>query len=91
MNATVRRSTRSPQNVEVVFPSKPADDIRAELKAAGFRWSKFSSCWYGFADRLPARYGPPPGGPAEVGGPRDPGEDAADRFNEANPEPWGDR
>ncbi len=32
--------------VEIRFNSKPAAEVRANLKAHGFRWSRFSSCWY---------------------------------------------
>lgn len=32
--------------VEVRFPSKPAPEVLATLKAAGWRWSRFSGCWY---------------------------------------------
>ncbi|MFA4836136.1 MAG: hypothetical protein WC749_08730, partial [Dehalococcoidia bacterium] len=31
---------------EIRFPQKPADDILQRLKDAGWRWSKYSSCWY---------------------------------------------
>lgn len=51
----VRPGTR-PGFVEIAFPSKPADAIREELKAAGYRWARSRSCWYGPADRLPERY-----------------------------------
>lgn len=32
--------------VEVRFPSKPGADVIERLKSAGFRWARFSSCWY---------------------------------------------
>jgi len=32
--------------LELRFPDKPADAIRDALKAAGWRWSRFSGCWY---------------------------------------------
>lgn len=54
--ATVRPSTVRPDFVEVCHPSKPSEAVRDELKRAGFRWSGRSVCWYGPADRLPARY-----------------------------------
>lgn len=46
--------------VEIRFPSKPADAILSTLKANGWRWSRFASCWYhrdtadarAFAERL---------------------------------------
>lgn len=32
--------------VEIRFPAKPSEDVRTTLKANGWRWSRFSSCWY---------------------------------------------
>ena len=32
--------------IEIRFPSKPAPEVLAGLKANGWRWSRFSSCWY---------------------------------------------
>lgn len=32
--------------VELRFPSKPSDAVRAGLKTNGWRWSPFNSCWY---------------------------------------------
>ena len=32
--------------VEVRFPSRPDDSIIDDLKAHGFRWSRFGKCWY---------------------------------------------
>ena len=32
--------------IELRFPDKPSESIRASLKARGWRWSRFSSCWY---------------------------------------------
>lgn len=34
------------QGVEIRFPSIPTEAIRARLKTAGWRWSRFSGCWY---------------------------------------------
>lgn len=50
----VRESDRNPDNVEVVFAERPAEQVLATLKAAGFRWSLRQRCWYGRRDRLPA-------------------------------------
>jgi len=33
-------------SVEVKFPAKPSDEIRARLKSAGFRWSGKHGVWY---------------------------------------------
>ncbi len=32
--------------VEIRFPDKPAAAVLAGLKAGGWRWSRFGSCWY---------------------------------------------
>lgn len=42
--------------VEVRFKEKPAQEIRAELLNAHFRWSPMHRCWYGPAANLPARF-----------------------------------
>jgi hypothetical protein len=42
--------------LQIWFSDKPAADILAELKTAGFRWNNRASCWWGLADKLPARY-----------------------------------
>jgi hypothetical protein len=34
------------KRVQMIFPGKPADHVRAELKGAGFRWSPTSGAWY---------------------------------------------
>lgn len=34
--------------LQLFFPGKPADDIRAKLKSWGFRWSPFNGCWQAF-------------------------------------------
>lgn len=49
--ATVREN-ESKNGVEVVFPDKPSELVRAQLKAAGFRWSGAQGLWY--AKRSPA-------------------------------------
>ena len=40
--------------IEIYFNSKPAQSILDDLKANGFRWSKFNKCWYKI-DTLSAR------------------------------------
>lgn len=47
------RGVRVHDNVEdnrlqLFFPDKPADAVRAELKAHGFRWSKYNGCWQAY-------------------------------------------
>jgi hypothetical protein len=37
---------RERNGVEIRFPAKPDAAIRDHLKAAGWRWSRFSGCWY---------------------------------------------
>ena len=32
--------------VEIYFPSIPSEEVRAQLKANGWRWSRFAKCWY---------------------------------------------
>ena len=32
--------------VEIRFPSKPAESVLTDLKARGWRWSRFNNCWY---------------------------------------------
>ena len=34
---------------EIYFNGKPDEQTRTALKAAGFRWHRAKSCWYGFA------------------------------------------
>lgn len=32
--------------IELYFPGKPAPSVLDDLKANGWRWSRFNSCWY---------------------------------------------
>ena len=32
--------------VEIYFDSFPSDEVRAELKANGWRWAPSKKCWY---------------------------------------------
>lgn len=43
--ATVTENTEK-NGLEIRFPSKPAAEVLESLKAAGWRWSRFSQCWY---------------------------------------------
>jgi len=43
--ATVKTNAEK-NGVEIHFASKPAAEVLAQLKSAGWRWSRFSSCWY---------------------------------------------
>ncbi|MFN0131252.1 MAG: hypothetical protein ACKVW3_01775 [Phycisphaerales bacterium] len=79
-----------PGYLEIRFPEKPAPEVLGELKAAGFRWALRSACWYGLGTRIPERF-QSEGFKAERVRLdaaheylRDPGEDAADRWNEAH-------
>ena len=40
--------------IELRFPSKPDEEVRSQLKAAGFRWARSNACWYGPEDRVPS-------------------------------------
>ena len=41
----IRENTEK-NGVEIVFDSKPADDVLMRLKAHGWRWSRFNRLWY---------------------------------------------
>lgn len=43
--ATVTRN-EAKNGIEIRFASRPGDDVLANLKANGWRWSRFSKCWY---------------------------------------------
>ena len=45
-----------PGYIEIHFSAKPGEAVRDELKAAGFRWSRFNKCWYGLKTNLPESY-----------------------------------
>lgn len=83
---TVSASTHTPDNAEVTFSGKPSDEVRAALKAAGYRWFRARELWYGRADKLPKLLGDfyeltGAAQPSDTTT-RDPGEDADDRWNE---------
>lgn len=37
---------RQKDGLELRFPAKPSADVLADLKAHGWRWSRYNSCWY---------------------------------------------
>lgn len=53
---TTSKAQLNPLNTEVRFPGIPSEQVRTELKAAGYRWSGHTQCWYGATEKLPARY-----------------------------------
>ena len=42
---TITENTEK-NGIEIRFPSMPSETIRDYMKAANWRWSKFSKCWY---------------------------------------------
>ena len=50
MNATLKAATirhnQPKDGIEIHFSGKPEVQILDLLKADGFRWSRFSKCWY---------------------------------------------
>jgi len=40
------RENAEKNGLEIRFPSKPAEAVLSSLKAHGWRWSRFSKCWY---------------------------------------------
>jgi hypothetical protein len=42
--------------VEIYFPGKPSAGIISDLKAKGWRWSRFNSCWYAHRNSLTVTY-----------------------------------
>jgi len=48
----IREGTKTGYS-EVLFSSKPNEETRDILKAAGFRWSRFNGVWYGKTENLP--------------------------------------
>lgn len=45
----VRTVDNVPENrFQIFFPGKPSDEIRAELKSHGFRWSPQNGCWQAY-------------------------------------------
>lgn len=52
INIEIRPGTK-PGYSEIVFNSKPDEETRNSLKAAGFRWSRHNGVWWGKSDNLP--------------------------------------
>ena len=44
-DVTISENTEK-DGIEIRFPSKPAAAVLESLKTNGWRWSRFSSCWY---------------------------------------------
>lgn len=82
---------KRPGFVDLLFASKPDVTTRSMLKAQGFRWSPTFGVWYGLASRLSpdwlasvgAKDAAQHAAQGEGDNVRDPGEDAADRWSEA--------
>lgn len=76
--------------VEIKFPGKPAQSVIDNVKAHGFRWSRFSGVWWAkdrpaareFAFGLAGAEAPTEAAHVPAESVRDPGEDAADRWAE---------
>lgn len=63
VNAPIRFKINQAKNgIELYFPGKPATSVLDDLKANGWRWSRFNSCWYSrdgaTARRMVAKYLP---------------------------------
>lgn len=81
--------------VEIRFPAKPEASMIERVKSQGFRWSRFSGCWwakatdgkvafaYSLAGQEQPKNGQEQANPEQSEQVRDPGEDAADRHSEA--------
>lgn len=55
MQVTVKAGKREGV-VEIHFSEKPSDEVRAELKAVGFRYTSRDNCWWGLKSTLPEFY-----------------------------------
>jgi hypothetical protein len=44
-NVTISENEEK-DGIEIRFPSKPPAEVLDRLKANGWRWSRFSACWY---------------------------------------------
>jgi excisionase family DNA binding protein len=44
-NVTIAENEEK-SGIEIRFASKPSGDVLSSLKSAGWRWSRFNSCWY---------------------------------------------
>ena len=34
------------RGIEIYFPSMPSEFVRSRMKLQGWKWSRFSKCWY---------------------------------------------
>jgi hypothetical protein len=55
---TITRNTEK-GGLEIRFPSKPTADTLSALKANGWRWSKFSACWWSKASAAAEAFAEP--------------------------------
>lgn len=55
LDITVRHNAAK-NGIEISFAAKPAPAVLADLKANGWRWSRFSSCWYHTATATAAQF-----------------------------------
>lgn len=45
MKVTVIRNEQL-NGIELVYPAKPVESVRAEMSTFGFRWHRFKKLWY---------------------------------------------
>jgi hypothetical protein len=55
-NPHADRDATTYEAVSIHFEEKPGEELRQELKDAGFHWDKRSGDWWGLASRMPERY-----------------------------------
>jgi len=91
-NGIVVSLNKEKGGIEIRFPAKPDDATISRVKSAGFRWSRFSKCWWSKDSEYKRKraYEIAGTGPEQANEPvndcPDPGELAADRWNETQTE-----
>lgn len=75
---------REKNGIELRFPAKPDSSVLDALKARGWRWSRFSSCWYHRADDATMTWVKSFLGAGETAEQADPGPDRFDMQVEDN-------